>query len=291
VARKGLNLLLVLSTRPLEEYFETIPRELISLREMGTTIEMEPLTADESLELCRWHIGPPPLPAHDALQPHASGEILVQKSGGNPLFVRNIAISLKEEAERGNIVNLQDLPTGFFNDLIVSRFDALEPMEQTVLKAASVIGTTFSMKLVLHMLPDTSRDKRGLLHAALIKLIGGNFISRTVVGKTERFNFVHGAVQETIYRMMLVDQREALHEVCAAWYEQHYRNSMTYTSLITHHWLRSANTSKKVERLLRAANHAKATFSHEETIKHFSALVALAFARPPSISSIFSLRR
>jgi hypothetical protein len=50
-------MMLIISARPLEEYFETIPQEFISLREMGTTVEMRPLTADECLELTRAIIG------------------------------------------------------------------------------------------------------------------------------------------------------------------------------------------------------------------------------------------
>lgn len=37
----------------------------------------------------------------------------------------------------GTVTPLADLPAGFFHALIVSRFDALEPPEQTVLKAGS----------------------------------------------------------------------------------------------------------------------------------------------------------
>jgi hypothetical protein len=234
------------------------------------------------------------LESHPEVLPSDAPAVLLQKSGGgNPLFVRNIATTLKEElvSNKGAPRRLQDLPAGFFHDLIVSRFDALERMEQTALKAASVIGTTFSMRLLLHMLPPTSRDKRGDLHSALLKLIEANFISRTVVGKTERFNFVHASVQETIYKMMLTDQRQHLHEICAAWYEQHFRNSMTYVSLITHHWLRSACAPKKVHYLQRAAHHAKETFSNEEAIQHLSALVALAFGKDTATAQLVSLRR
>ncbi len=37
----------------------------------------------------------------------------------------------------GTATPLADLPAGFFHALIVSRFDALEPPEQTVLKAGT----------------------------------------------------------------------------------------------------------------------------------------------------------
>lgn len=46
------------------------------------------------------------------------------------------------------------------------------------------------------MLPNHSRGRIEHLHAALLKLIEANFISRSVVGQTERFSFVNTSVQE-----------------------------------------------------------------------------------------------
>lgn len=59
-----------------------------------------------------------------------------------------------------------------------------------------VVGATFGKRLLLHMLPHTSRDRAENLHAAFLKLIEANFISRSVVGQTESFSFVHTSVQE-----------------------------------------------------------------------------------------------
>lgn len=59
-----------------------------------------------------------------------------------------------------------------------------------------VIGATFEKQLLLHMLPSNRKNKSENLHTALLKLIEANFISRSVVGQTERFSFVHTSVQE-----------------------------------------------------------------------------------------------
>ncbi len=88
---------------------------------------------------------------------------------------------------------------------------------------------------------------------------------------------------------MLTVQRQRLHEVCASWYEKHYTHSMTYSSLITHHWLRSSNTIKKVECLVSATDSAKKACLNEEVIKYYSALVSLAFGTETPNSSICSL--
>lgn len=46
--------------------------------------------------------------------------------------------------------------------------------------------------------------------------------------------------------MMLTDQKESLHEVCAQWHEKHNKGNANYQSVIMHHWMRSGNTPKKV---------------------------------------------
>ncbi len=136
----GLHILIVLSSRPLEEYYEVVPQELIALHEMGVTIEMEPLCAMDCLKLSRWIVGPLVTKETPTLLPEECGAILLKKSGGNPLFIRNIANTLKDEWERlGSIMKLEDLPESFFHDLIVSRFDSIEPAYQAVLKVGGVM--------------------------------------------------------------------------------------------------------------------------------------------------------
>ncbi len=131
----SLPILIVLSSRPLEEYYEPVPQELIALHEMGVTIEIQPLCAKDCLELSRWIVGPLATKENPTLLPEEGGAILLKKSGGNPLFIRNIANTLKDEWERlGTIIKLEDLPESFFHDLIVSRFDSLEHAYQAALK-------------------------------------------------------------------------------------------------------------------------------------------------------------
>lgn len=64
-------------------------------REIGTTVEMSPLSPSECLVLAKHMIGEAVMAAHPEadLLPEGSDVILTEKSGGgNPLFVRNIAI-------------------------------------------------------------------------------------------------------------------------------------------------------------------------------------------------------
>lgn len=75
---------------------------------------------------------------------------------------------------------------------------------------------------------------------------------------------------KTVYKMMLTDQKENLHEICAQWHENHHTNSSTYHSVIMHHWMRSGNTLKKVRKvsLPRAEHDERSTIvSYNSIIK------------------------
>lgn len=65
------------------------------------------------------------------------------------------------------------------------------------------------------MLQYDSRDRKEHLHTALLKLIEANFISRSVVGQTERFSFVHTAVQEVINVTVLFCVLSCSPQTCA----------------------------------------------------------------------------
>lgn len=70
-------------------------QDFTTFREIGTTIEMFPLSPSDCLVLARHVIGEAVIDAHPEadLLPEGSDIVLHEKSGGgNPLFVRNIAI-------------------------------------------------------------------------------------------------------------------------------------------------------------------------------------------------------
>lgn len=67
----------------------------MTFRELSTTIEMVPLSPSDCLVLATAIIGEAPIAAHPNadLLPPGSDRLLHEKSGGgNPLFVRNIAV-------------------------------------------------------------------------------------------------------------------------------------------------------------------------------------------------------
>lgn len=73
------------------------------------------------------------------------------------------------------------------------------------------------------------------------------YISHRLLTIRVRFDGMF-AREKTVYNMMLTDQTENLHEVCAEWYEEHFRESAHHQSVIMYHWIRSGNTPKKVGR-------------------------------------------
>jgi class 3 adenylate cyclase/tetratricopeptide (TPR) repeat protein len=92
-------------------------------------VRLTPLSPEESLALAEEATQSSPLPPHVI-------EVLVDRSAGNPLF-------LLELIAAAPTLGIQSLPESL-EDVVTARIDSLAPEERTVLRYASVLGTTFT---------------------------------------------------------------------------------------------------------------------------------------------------
>jgi class 3 adenylate cyclase/tetratricopeptide (TPR) repeat protein len=101
----------------------------------GEPIELAPLAAEAAAQLALSAAGDLPL------SPVAL-EHLAERSGGNPLFVRELVVA-------GGDVD--DLPETV-ETVITSRIDRLDPVDRALLRCAAVIGSSFDLDLLSEVL-------------------------------------------------------------------------------------------------------------------------------------------
>jgi tetratricopeptide (TPR) repeat protein len=104
------------------------------------TIELEALDASRAAELVETATEDEPLP------PHVMA-VLAERSGGNPLFLRELVAAAKQGG------SLDALPRTV-EELMSSQIDALAPADRTLLRYASVLGVSFDPRMVATMLID-----------------------------------------------------------------------------------------------------------------------------------------
>ena len=179
--------ILVMTSRP--------ERDLIDARWRGaagsvplTTIDLGPLRRDDALALARRLVV-----AGDRL-----AEQLVDRAGGNPLFLEQLLRHAQD--------NAQGLVPGSVQALVQARVDRLDPRSRRALQAASVLGQSFPQAALRHLIDDPTFDCADLMSHALLKLAG------------EEHLFAHALIREAVYTSLLRGRRKELHGAAAAWY-------------------------------------------------------------------------
>ncbi|MEZ4364433.1 MAG: AAA family ATPase [Kofleriaceae bacterium] len=213
------------------------PEPLLRLRAAPTTtcLAVPPLPPGEIRELVRQRLDVSELPSEVS-------NIVCKIAEGNPLFAEEVGYSLRDAGvieirERTCFVvaKLDSLPfPETLEGVVTSRIDRLSPAEQLTLKVASVIGRAFQAAPVQDAFPVGADRER--VPTFLDALASMEFTTPDEHLTEAAFSFKHAITQDVAYNLMLFEQRRALHDKVADWYERSSTGSSSY-AIIAHHRL------------------------------------------------------
>ena len=236
-----LPLLLVLATRQLDAAHVGMAPMRALLGSGGVRwLRLGRLGRDDTIALAsdRFGIAPEDLPAPVA-------DLLHDRSGGNPLFVEELAATLREQGliriesdsadplarprctvARG-LSQAGSLLPATLRGLLLARIDRLPPEQQLTLKVASVVGPTFAFA-PLHF----ARSQQVAIGAAPLKehlrtLAAQDYTWLEEPEPNLAYRFKHILTQEAAYETLLYAQRRALHRALAEWYERTFGDKQT----------------------------------------------------------------
>jgi class 3 adenylate cyclase/tetratricopeptide (TPR) repeat protein len=161
-------------------------------REIGgalASIELGPLRPEAARQLA--------ITASNAAD-RAAAERFAARSGGNPLFLEQLALNAAE-------VEAAPLP-GSIRALVQARLDRLLRSDRAALQAASVLGQRFPLPALRALIEEPAYDPRPLVDAGLA-VHDGNYLM-----------FSHALIQEATYASLLSDSARRLHRLAADWY-------------------------------------------------------------------------
>lgn len=156
------------------------------------------------------------IPVHDEI-----GRRIIALAGGNPLFVEEIALSLKSEGlisvRDGRWQSLQPLEDLVYFEgvekVIRERMDQLDGPSRDVLTTASVTGRSFDTRTLEALLGfDVDKSIRHLVAAQLI----------TRKSDMTRYEFRHEQIRDVAYNSIASDKRRNLHGALASWLESEH---------------------------------------------------------------------
>jgi class 3 adenylate cyclase/tetratricopeptide (TPR) repeat protein len=208
-------------------------------------------------------------------------EILISRTGGNPLFleesVRMLAETRVLEGQRGAYRLAKDAKDfqvpATVQTILSARIDRLPPEEKGLLQCGAVIGKDVPFALLKEIAGRSDEE----LRQALTHLQNSEFIYETNIFPDLEYTFKHALTYEVAYGSLLQDRRRALHGTIVGAIERLYKDRLVeHIERLAHHALRAEVWDKALTYLRQASAKAIARSAHREAVTYLeSALTAL----------------
>jgi AraC-like DNA-binding protein/putative methionine-R-sulfoxide reductase with GAF domain len=208
-------------------------------------------------------------------------DFIHRKSKGNPLFAIEILKQLVNEKAlyyENNKWNIDDVllrqsvipPT--IIDILIKRTSLLNQKDAMVLAYAAVIGRSFEIGLLYHLLGEFNKTELVRIIDTCIQL---QLLDRDNRAEN-RFSFVHDRIQEAFYINIDADTRKNMHAKVAATLEEINRNDKGEVLFeLAHHYIESGNKDKSLEFAYPASLKAAQNFAHDDALRYFTIAVEL----------------
>ena len=211
-------------------------------------------------------------------------ELVLNRTGGNPLFVEEMTQSLVENGtilkkdhqyvltRKASEIQVPDTIQG----IIAARIDRVDEGVKRIMQVASVIGREFAFRILQSIM-----GMREELKSSLLNLQGLEFISQKQLFPELEYLFKHALTQEVAYNSLLLKRRKEIHEKIGNAIETLYpENLEEYYELLAYHYTRSENKDKAVT-YLDFANRKAARFNAmEEAFGYFEEAMKLLDGMP-----------
>ena len=222
-------------------------------------IDVGPLGPDAALVLVHSDTDDHPLSPHLA-------EAVVARSGGNPLFLRQLA------ATAHGVADSADLPDSI-ETVVAARIDSLTPRARDVLRAASVAGLGIERPLLRRLLDNPDADVDPVIDG-LAEFLAVDGIE---------LKFRQAVIRDTAYEGLPFRRRAALHARMAELLTERYpAEDHERATVLSLHYSRAGDYARALPLATAAANRARDAFANAEAILLYDRALAAA-ARLPNV--------
>jgi tetratricopeptide (TPR) repeat protein len=242
----------------------------------ATQVALQPLAPAESLQILRAALG----------TEHSRDEldaVIVVKAEGNPLFVEELARTVREQA---GLVTPMAVPDTI-EDVLGGRIDRLAAEDRRLLETAAVVGKDVAFSIV-HAVAGMPVDT---LRRTFERLKSAEFLYETSLGPEPEYTFKHTLTHEVAYGRLLGRERRALHGQIADAIERLSPDRVgDNVERLAHHTFEGGEWEKAHGYLHQAGAKAFVRCAHQEAATCYErALVALghtADTREKSVRTI-----
>jgi len=214
------------------------------------------------------------------------GERILERAGGNPLFVEEIVRGLVEEGvlsrdgahwkvapdERG-----AGIPANI-QAMLLTRVDRLPQEARRIAQEAAVIGPRFDTALLAAVSANPRRIDGAIETLCDFELIEEVAGAGSLAAQSYRFT--QTLLQGVIYQNLLLQRRTEMHGRIGAALERLYGSDperLEDLILLGHHYALSTAREKGAAYLMAAGDRARAIYANDDALRHYEqALAALA---------------
>jgi class 3 adenylate cyclase/predicted ATPase len=214
------------------------------------TVPLQPLDESATTALAVLATADAPVPAHDMVT-------LVERSGGNPLFLEELVTAAREA---GSIDQLPDS----IEALTTARIDQLPQQDRLVLSQVSVLGQRFPVHLAAAVLPPETGDDIWDRLAAFLEREGPNV------------RFRHALTRDVAYGSLRYRLRRELHAKVGDVIASGSGKAEEQAALLSFHYFHAQRYEEAWRYSLVAADHAKAVYANAEAASFLERAVEAA---------------
>jgi class 3 adenylate cyclase/tetratricopeptide (TPR) repeat protein len=217
-------------------------------------------------------LGPIDEQAAGSLALAAAGEVavsdevlvaVVQRAGGNPLFVRELAAASRGAKEVGSLPDSVET-------LILTRMDTLAPEDRFLLRNASVFGTRFELELLARVVEEELPDAGNLARWERL----AEFVVWEGAG---RLHFVHDLFRAVAYEGLSFRRRAEIHGRIGAVLEERAREATAdLAELLSLHYHRAAEHESAWRYSVQAGRRARERSANVEAVELYERALDVA---------------
>jgi class 3 adenylate cyclase len=209
-------------------------------------------------------------------------DIIVARTEGNPLFIRELVSSLvaegvlvkAEETQRWQLtqtITASDLPESL-QSLFHERIDQLLPTEKLILQIASVVGYLFWEDVITAVAPAEANVTESLARLSRDGLIESRAINFDL-GTT--YAFTSTLIRDVTYESLLMAQRAEWHGTIAQFLRNFVHNREIGSSLLAYHFMMAGNLRLELLYRIDAADRARRIFANEDAYQEYTRALAV----------------
>jgi class 3 adenylate cyclase/tetratricopeptide (TPR) repeat protein len=200
-------------------------------------------------------------------------DLILHRSGGNPLFMEEFTRSLIENGtiqKKDHQYVLSQKPADIqvpdtIQGIIAARIDRLEDNLKRTMQVASVIGRDFAFRIL-----QTITGMKQELKSHLINLQGLEFIYEKRLFPELEYIFKHILTQEVAYNSLLLKRRKEIHEKIGKAIEDIYTDRLEeFYEMLAYHYSKTENFEKAFQYLKLSGLKAVEKHSLIEALGHY----------------------